>query len=56
MRILMDADACPVVTLVEKTSKKYSVDVTLYCDTNYILISEIPLQRNTPGLSGVFWV
>ena len=34
MRILVDADACPVVALVEETAKKYSVDVTLYCDTN----------------------
>lgn len=25
MRILVDADACPVVSIVEKTAKKYEI-------------------------------
>ena len=41
----MDADACPVVALVEETAKKYSVDVTLYCDTNHILTSDYASVR-----------
>ena len=45
MRILVDADACPVVALVEETAKKYSVDVTLYCDTNHILTSDYASVR-----------
>ena len=29
MRILVDADACPVVSIVEKTAKKYEIPVIL---------------------------
>ena len=40
MRILVDADACPVVRIIEKTAKKYGIPVVLLCDTNHILRSE----------------
>lgn len=40
MKILVDADACPVVRQVEKTAKKYSIPVILLCDTNHILSSD----------------
>lgn len=40
MRIYVDADACPVVRIVEETAKKYSVPVTLLCDTNHVLKSD----------------
>lgn len=39
MRILVDADACPVVTIVEHTAKKYQIPVILLCDTNHVLQS-----------------
>ena len=39
MRIFVDADACPVVRIVEKIAKKYEVPVTLLCDTNHVLSS-----------------
>lgn len=39
MQIYVDADACPVVDIVEKTARKYQVPVTLLCDTNHILTS-----------------
>ena len=29
MQIFVDADACPVVDIVEKTSRKYQIPVTL---------------------------
>lgn len=35
----MDADACPVVDIVEKTAIKYQIPVTLLCDTNHVLTS-----------------
>lgn len=35
MRIFVDADACPVVRQTEEVAKKYSVPVTLLCDTNH---------------------
>ena len=40
MRIFVDADACPVVRQTEEVAKKYSVPVTLLCDTNHILQSD----------------
>lgn len=40
MRIYVDADACPVVRIVEKTARKYGMPVTLLCDTNHVLNSD----------------
>ena len=40
MKILVDADACPVVRIVEKVAKKHEVPVTLLCDTNHVLSSD----------------
>ncbi len=40
MQIFVDADACPVVRIVEKVAQKYRIAVTLLCDTNHILRSE----------------
>ena len=40
MRILVDADACPVVSIVEKTAKRFQIPVILLCDTNHILHSD----------------
>lgn len=39
MEIYVDADACPVVDIVEKIAKKYQIPVTLLCDTNHVLTS-----------------
>ena len=39
MHIFIDADACPVVTIVESIAKKYKAEVTLLCDTNHVLFS-----------------
>lgn len=40
MKIFVDADACPVVRIVEEVAEKYRVDVVLLCDTNHILVSD----------------
>lgn len=40
MHIFVDADACPVVDIVEKIARKYNLSVTLLCDTNHILYSD----------------
>lgn len=40
MRILVDADACPVVRITEKVAKKYNIPVVLLCDTNHMLSSD----------------
>ncbi len=40
VKIYVDADACPVVSIVEKLAKKYDLPVTLLCDTNHVLHSD----------------
>lgn len=45
MKILVDADACPIVALVEKIAKKYDIPVTLFCDTNHVLHSDYSAVR-----------
>lgn len=40
MHIWVDADACPVVKLVEQAAKRRSIPVTLLCDTNHVLYSD----------------
>lgn len=40
MEIFVDADACPVVSIVEMIAKKYGIEVTLLCDTNHVLSSD----------------
>ena len=40
MKILVDADACPVVAIVEKIAKAHNIPVTLFCDTNHIMYSD----------------
>lgn len=39
MRIYVDADACPVVRIVETLAKKHEVPCTLLCDTNHVMSS-----------------
>lgn len=39
MKIYVDADACPVVDIVEKVAKEFKIDVILLCDTNHMLQS-----------------
>ena len=40
MQIYVDADACPVVGIVEELAIKYKIPVTLLCDTNHVLYSD----------------
>lgn len=40
MKILVDADACPVVDIIEFIAKQKNIPVTLLCDTNHILYSD----------------
>lgn len=39
MQILVDADACPVVEIVERIAQQSSIPCTLLCDTNHVLSS-----------------
>lgn len=40
MRIYVDADACPVIQIVEQVAEKNNIAVTLLCDTNHVLDSD----------------
>ena len=40
MQIFVDADACPVVDIVETIAEKYNISTTLLCDTNHVLYSD----------------
>ena len=40
MKIYVDADACPVVRIVEKLANKYEIPCVLLCDTNHVLYSD----------------
>lgn len=43
--ILVDADACPVVGIVERVAQQFSLPVTLLCDTNHVLQSDYSQVR-----------
>lgn len=36
MRILIDADGCPVTGIAVKTAKEYDAQVIIFCDTSHI--------------------
>ena len=40
MKIYVDADACPVVAIVEQIAEEHRIPVTLLCDTNHVLMSD----------------
>ena len=40
MKILVDADACPVIEIIEKTAKVKQIPVILFSDTNHVLFSD----------------
>ncbi len=40
MKILVDADACPVKDIIEKVAKEYGLPVLMLTDTSHMLTSE----------------
>jgi len=40
MKIYVDADACPVINIVEKVAMQEKIEVVLLCDTNHVLYSD----------------
>ena len=43
--VYVDADACPVIRIVEKVSREMNVPVELICDTNHMLSSDYSRVR-----------
>ncbi len=39
MKIIIDADACPVIAITEKAAKEFQVPLLLICDTSHALTS-----------------
>lgn len=44
MKILVNADTCPVIGITERIAEKYSIPVIILCDTNHVLYSD-PSKR-----------
>ncbi|TAH72760.1 MAG: YaiI/YqxD family protein [Anaerolineaceae bacterium] len=40
MKILVDADACPVKDIIEEVAKEYNISVYMFVDTSHILTSD----------------
>lgn len=40
MKIYVDADACPVVKIIERIAKKHNIPCILLCDTNHVISSD----------------
>jgi len=40
MKILVDADACPVTRIVEEIAEREDIPCVLLCDTNHVLSSD----------------
>lgn len=39
MKILVDADACPVVKIIERIAREMKIPLILFCDTSHIMNS-----------------
>lgn len=54
MQIFVDADACPVVRIVEQLAKQYEISCTLLCDTNHMILSDYSeVKVISPGADAV---
>ena len=40
MKIIVDADACPVKNIIKETAVKYSIPVVMVCDTSHIITDD----------------
>ncbi len=40
MKIIIDGDACPGISLIEKVAKSHEVPITIYCDINHFIQSD----------------
>lgn len=40
MRIIIDGDACPGISIIEKVAKIYKVEVVIFCDINHFIQSD----------------
>ena len=43
LRILIDGDACNVITKVETVAAKHDIETHIYCDTSRVITSEVSI-------------
>jgi uncharacterized protein YaiI (UPF0178 family) len=40
MKIIIDGDACPSISIIEKIAKEHKIEVLIFCDINHYINSE----------------
>lgn len=45
MKIIIDGDACPGISIIENIAKKYSIEVIIYCDYNHFIQSDYSIVK-----------
>ena len=40
MKIIIDGDACPSISIIENIAKKYNIEVLIFCDINHYIKSD----------------
>jgi uncharacterized protein YaiI (UPF0178 family) len=40
MKIIIDGDACPGISIIERIAKKYEIQVIIYCDIHHFIQSD----------------
>lgn len=45
MKIIIDGDACPGISIIETIAKKYSIEVIIYCDYNHFIQSDYSIVK-----------
>ena len=45
MKIIIDGDACPGISIIEKVAKLYEIPVIIFCDINHFIQSNYSIVR-----------
>ena len=45
MKIIIDGDACPGISIIEKVAKLYKIPVIIFCDINHFIQSDYSIVR-----------
>ncbi|WP_294406736.1 YaiI/YqxD family protein [uncultured Clostridium sp.] len=45
MKIIIDGDACPGISIIEKIAESYKIPVTIFCDINHFIQSDYSMVR-----------
>lgn len=45
MKIIIDGDACPSISIIENIAKEFTIDLLIFCDINHYIISDYATVR-----------